>query len=354
MDSNMKNPATPPTLSPQDAAAVDALLEHGAGPAVTPGSPESGVAARIGAVAPSSVSADESQRRVRALLALMSACPAPEAPADLTARTVQVISEFKRRERAIEASQIAPTGRSFRFGEVAAMVAIMLIGASLLWPAMDRSRQDARQIACQSNLGLAGQAIGSYAVDYDDNLPRRGSWPGATWWNVGKHANVTDTAGRPIESNSAHLYTIVRKSYATADALTCPENPDAPHSDRMSPALNDWTSPTAVSFSYQNQFTASPIRASRAVTLPVLGDRNPHFVRRHAGNRPGFDRDVAFDAPSVQHGGRGQNILLGGGQAVWTQSPLFFNGDNIYLINGVDHYGGNEVPADPGDAFLTP
>ena len=357
MDTNANNPTTPRTLCPQDAAAVDALLEHGAGaPVVTPGSPEEGVAARIGAAAPSGVSADESQRceRVRTLLALMSACPAPECPADLTARTVQAVAELKRRERVIEASQFAPSGRSFRLGEIAAMVAILLIGASLLWPAMDRSRQEARQLACQSNLGLAGQAIGSYAADYEDNLPRRGSWPGAVWWNVGKHANVTDTLGQPIESNSAHLYTVVRKSYATADALACPENRDAPRCDRMSPSLNDWTTPTAVSFSYQNQFTASPIRASRAATLAVLGDRNPHFVRRTGGNGPGFEQGVPFDAPSFQHGGRGQNVLLGGGQAVWTQSPIFPGGDNIYLINGVDTYLGNEVPASTDDAFLTP
>lgn len=363
MNTPEHNPATQRTLCPQDAAAVDALLEYGggaAGPVVTPGSREDGVAARVGPTSPtndiSSGIADDARRleRVRSIFALMGACPAPEAPADLTARTLQTISDLKRRERVIEAASVAPMGRSFRLGEIAAMFAILLIGASLLWPSMDRSRQEARQLACESNLGLAGRAMFSYAADYDDTLPRRGSWPGAIWWNVGKHADVPDTLGQPIESNSAHLYTLVRKTYAPAEMLSCPDNAAAPRGGTMSSSLNDWTCNKAVSFSYQNQFTPKPTRASRAPTIALLADRNPHFAPRCGVNGPGFDTGIPADAPSYQHRGRGQNILLAGGQTVWTQTPVFPNGDNIYLLNNVSTYLGNETTADEQDTFLSP
>jgi len=61
---------------------------------------------------------------------------------------------------------------------------------------------------------------------------------------------------------------------------------------------------------------------------------------------------LALDWASRVHEQPGQNVLNGDGSAVWTTSPVQ-HGDNIWTVDGVAHYVGNEVPGE-GDVFLAP
>ncbi len=58
---------------------------------------------------------------------------------------------------------------------------------------------------------------------------------------------------------------------------------------------------------------------------------------------------------SLNHGARGQNVLYLSGHVAWAETPAAgVGGNNIYLIEGVDDYRGDESPAEPTDSFLLP
>jgi len=67
-----------------------------------------------------------------------------------------------------------------------------------------------------------------------------------------------------------------------------------------------------------------------------------------------YHENLDRDAPSGAHGATGQNILSKSGHVAWSSRPVLTNGDNIWLLEGVDRYVGTERPARDGDSFLVP
>ena len=261
------------------------------------------------------------------------------------------MAQRRRRERF--AQQIEVYGQPRRtlgvgWRQVLSAAAVFLIGLSLLMPAIDRSRQQAQQIACATNLGIAGQQIGAYAVDHGGTLPR--GPVGAAWDRVGQD-DAVDDQGR-YQSNSAHLYLLIRNAYVASERLACASNADAAVGPLGSGHI-DWDSPRAISYSYQNQHGA-PIRVDRARPhLALLADKNPLFVPEDG--RLVFNAAAARDARTTLHRARGQNVLTLDGGVRWTQTPVVAD-DNIWQITGhAGIYRGTETPADAQrDSFLVP
>lgn len=310
---------SPVTLGPADAAAVDALLSG-----------------ETGTCEPARMA------RVQAVLKLVSACPAPAPGDDLVARTLHRVARSKPWSQRLEPLRFASF--PFSLAEFGAVAAMIIVGVSLTLPALVRHRGEARRVACQSNLALAGMALERYAADFAGYLPRGDVRPGSPWFNVGQTHR-----GEPVESNSAHLYLLARHGYVNPQTLNCPENAHAPV--RLARDAYDWPSAEAVGFSYQNQYSARAIRVDDNPALAILADRNPLFVVR-----PGEgiqQRGLQADSPSFAHGGRGQNVLVGAGQADWKTRPVMPGGDNIWLPRGRFGFAGNET-ADFNDSFLVP
>ncbi len=59
----------------------------------------------------------------------------------------------------------------FTLVELLVVMAIISILAAMLLPALSRARQQARAVACRSNLKQIGYSLGMYGVDYDELLP---------------------------------------------------------------------------------------------------------------------------------------------------------------------------------------
>ncbi|MCX5662536.1 MAG: hypothetical protein NTW19_22875 [Planctomycetota bacterium] len=335
--------ASPPTLSPQDAAALDALLaarwrEAGATPADL---------AQATDASNTAASADPARtQKMAELLGLIGQAPAMTPPLDLVQRTLARAERAKREEQAVLDEPAGVLPLRARWAELGTVAAVVLIGLSLMVPMLDRMRADARRIACANNLGEAGEALASYASDYNNTLPRREAEPGSVWWNVGKNT----LASGPVESNSAHLFNLVRGGYAQPDALNCPENDRAVRG--LSPKMNDWPTARAVSYSYQNQYARDPMQIDHAPHMALLADKNPLFMTT---NSPlNYNTDQQRRSASVLHRRQGQNILRAGGDSFWSSSPELSNGDNIWLANHVDRYTGTETPSGPDDSFLVP
>jgi len=117
----------------------------------------------------------------------------------------------------------------------------------------------------------------------------------------------------------------------------------------------DFPAPRYVHYSYQYTFgpralsIMDPDMAAVSKSMAILADNNPLFQDgRFIPNR--------LKHPlSRNHGGRGQNVLYLDMHAAWTTSAnVGVNGNNIYLIDGVNRYNGTEIPQDKTDSFLLP
>jgi len=271
---------------------------------------------------------------------------------DVVQRTLAAVAEARQRERfAQQIEMFAEPRRTFGVSlrQVFTAAAVLLLGTSLLMPAIDRQRQAQQLAACSYNLGVAGQQMGQYALDHAGILPR--GPVGDSWIKTGQ-PDAIDDAGR-YQSNSAHLYLLIRQGYTAPSRLACGSNDTAVTSMPGSGQL-DWASPQAISYSYQNQHAVAPIRLDRSSPrLAVLADKNPLFIV--SDGKVVYDRDARRDAVSTLHNGDGQNILTLDGRVSWSAAPRVGD-DNVWQIKGhAGSYDGTEVPADAQrDSFLVP
>ena len=151
------HPHSGPDLSPEDAAAVDALLEHG----------------RIGAQP-----ASDRHARVAAWLKTLDTSPMPEPAGDLVERTLaRVQSERMKLKPAQAASATAlasPSRRAIRFKHLTDFAA-MTVAAGLLGIVVTlgvfQARQSANRVACATNLQKVSTAFATFAADHRGNLP---------------------------------------------------------------------------------------------------------------------------------------------------------------------------------------
>lgn len=238
--------------------------------------------------------------------------------------------------------------RSFRFADVFAAAAALLLVSAFTMPVMNSVAEDGHRRVCTSNLQAAGLGMGLYALDNHDALPMATAGFGGNWAHVGE----------PGESQSANLFTLVRTRHVQPWELDCPGNEFAPRG-RVDRDAGDWSRPEEVSYSYR----LMPRGRARIDVLTgesiVLADRSPMLLAALAGHR------ISPEASSPNHGSEGQHLLRVDGGVSWASSPLLANGDNIWLPRQVEQavqdyrkkYGffeGTELPATTDDTFLGP
>lgn len=279
------------------------------------------------------------------MLAQLDLWEAPQAPDALVLSTLDRIDQYEQDQRTammFDARRRLPA-LSISMPEIAAIAAMILMAISLGLPMLTRHRDDARRLACESNLATAGVALSQYANDYDGIMPRGDSRPGTAWWKVGNESDGN------AQSNSANLYLMARQNYINPTSLSCPNNEHAPAN--LTRDMHDWPEYNAVSYSYQNQYTPKATQLNQNNMLAVLADKNPLFYAD--GKELHHLADFEPNLPSMRHNRQGQNILLSSGSVQWSRNPVV-RGDNIWLVSGVDNYTGTETPRSINDAFLVP
>ncbi len=292
-----QDPAAP-ALCEQSAAAIDAIVDADW----------------------SATDTDHHQSSAAALTSLLSAAPraTTQQRGSLIERTLGTIqSDIDSNSTRFRLDPVtatsAPPSSGFSIRDLVAVAAMLLIGTAILWPVLVQSRFDINKTATRMNMAQAGFAFSAFAKDHDGTMPQTAS-RSDKWWNVGD----------PETSHSANLYRLARDRYATLQDLSCPSNPFAPI-QIIDEQAKDWRNHPEVSFSLQLYTTPNP-RYNSARTHVVLADRSPVIRRLLAGEH------VSPNAPSPNHAGRGQHVLLNDGSVLWLTTPyLPGSTDNIWL-----------------------
>lgn len=250
--------------------------------------------------------------------------------------------------------------RSFwRFAEMAAIAAMIVLVAGIFKPAVANMRRIADQTVCRSRLKRVGAGMTSFAGNNNGFLPAVAMRAGAPWWKIGDQ-------GKESQSNTRHNWLLVKDGYVEAKDFVCPGRKGAKVL-KLKPAqlqaLNDFPSRQNVSYSFMLMCgeTAKRQRAGKMTVL--VADLNPVFEKVFNSNGESFSTADEFarillnsqtqKMMSSNHQGRGQNLLISGGSAQFKKQRIFLN-DDIYTIKDKQSYSGKEMPCSPDDIFLVP
>ena len=207
--------------------------------------------------------------------------------------------------------------RAFTLIELLVVVAIIALLVSILLPALNQAREQAKTSVCLSNQKNLAVAFVLYAADNDGALPVALAGTNLTW---------------DMFHNVVNLGPLVEGGYCSDGHLDCP----GVH-ERY----------TGASYSYQCQLLGAGLRwGSDARQTVVLGDRNP-LIDAYGSREQMPDTTISFN-----HGGRGQNVLGNDGSTIWLERPVIGRSDNIWLPRGMSELRKGATPSEVGDAFL--
>lgn len=283
--------------------------------------------------------------------------------------TLAAVRQSRMRLQPLETMRSGRGG--MRWSDLISVAAVLMIGASIVWPVSASMRASAQQAACAGNLASVAEALGLYAGNNREAMPvAAAGWGGweaprdARWWSVGRPG-----------SNSANLFRLASLGYTKLGAMACGGNPSAVRemgeSDPSHP-YSDWTDLKQVSYSFQIRVPEPGAqfawRGDRGPAI-LLADRSPVVLRA-------VQNQVIFPMQnSPNHDGRGQNVLKSDGSVAWLESPFDTSedprGDNIWLPSQIEELiraaeaqmttgqraepiKGREVPGSPRDTFLGP
>jgi len=281
--------------------------------------------------------------------AALELAAAPDVPDDLADRTLARIASARQADAIRTRRELTSATRpTFSLKELGAMAAAAIVMAIIFIPWARQAHDRALQNRCSAQVGQIGTGIKNYALENNGSLPRSHASPVA--WLPGR--------GRESVSNSAGLFRLVKGHHTPASVFQCPADPQAAGKVfRLDYDMTDFPSHKFISYSYQ--YALGPRSLSRtsstllkvAGEMAVLADRNPAF--EDGKFKAEF---ISIGRPSSRnHGRAGHSVLYFEGTVKWQeQATVGVNGDNIFLVQGRDHYDGTEAPASETDSFLLP
>lgn len=278
---------------------------------------------------------DDDQRRLDTLtrlLELMGDYPVEDAEPSLLHATLARIDRHEEQHAQRLRFDIAQEQHAsrrtlrIRIPDLITVAAVMLIAVGVLWPVAGAIRRQSIDNACANNLKTMGYAFSQYANDNNGSLPYAMAGPMGTWENF---------------RNALNLNPLVKGGYCDEGHLECPGHHQ--HSD-------DGAGEGGPSYSYRWLTPVGLVHWNTGRVTVILGDLNPLIDAGRSG----------LVAPplsvSINHGGRGQNVLTSDGRTIWLAQPIIGGtggrGDNIWMPDNIDALRRGATPADDADTFL--
>jgi len=254
-------------------------------------------------------------------------------------------------------SRIAWLGGNLRDLIVAAACVLLMFSA--FRPAATHMRHMAQQDACAMQLKQVYAGLSAYAQDYAGSFPFVSRPAGAKWWNVG---------GDPQDSgsNTRNLYLLVKGGYVPLERFVCPSCQD-PRARRVRmqvhvpaevlAAMHDFADRGHVTYSLR-LVNGRRLGLDGMAGQALMADVNPLFADFEPKNCAQLDlrqNESLWQTNSPNHGGRGQNVLMGDGAVIFATERWIGPGqDDIFTIQNQAVYEGVEMPSDDSDAFIAP
>ena len=264
------------------------------------------------------------KRRTRAALSLFELLedyPVEDAEETLLHATLARVDQYddeRSRRMSLDDAEIRDgTRRRLRLPDFISVAAVLLIGASVVWPVTTHLRQRSIDMGCASNMRTIAGAFNQYALDYNNAVPtaRTGLF---SVWTPGTH-------------NAINLNPLLQNGYCNTSHLDCPG-----HEGQY-----------AESYSYQFQTKGKLPRWGMGRNTVLLGDRNPLIDTA----RMRLSSSALLN--SINHSGRGQWVLSSDGTTAWLTQPMVVgSNDNIWLPGQVLFLRAGDRLTDAWDVFL--
>lgn len=260
--------------------------------------------------------------------------PIPERLADQTIQAIQRDRQQQQQRSALSAMPIASDRQgSIGIRQIATTAALFVMALSILLPMLNNAQRNAEIAQCSENLAGLGADLQQIAFDYKGQTHRTDQPEAGVFNPLAKFAR-TNLDGSAVPANQASFFVLMDERRVASQHLACPTG-----------SAND---PAAL-YNGQNPAAGGPFRLFLKAR-PIFADTNPLYTV----TAKGLVRDEAVPSltRSVNHAGRGQNVLISDGSVRWMLRPAIAGdadtSDNIWLYQPTKNTDQND------DVFLTP
>jgi hypothetical protein len=297
--------------------------------------------------------ATEIYSRIKGTLAPLDSIqpePCPDELAErVVRRSVQLVNSMRTAEQA--ELPVAKVRRWPNFVKIGAIAASILIIVGVLFPTFSLARHRYWKHVCQRQLGSIYKGIDHYSTDYDGKLPAVATKSGEPWCRVGYQ-------GKENHSNTRNLFLLLKHGYSSRpeDFVCCGKRGKQYTPLKMSQVhrYKDFPSRKHITYSFRI-VCRQPVKMRLLGRQPLMADRNPVFENMQ------YDKvEVRLDTElstrhSINHNRHGQNVLSCDGNVQFLKTRhVGIPQDDIFTVQNIAVYRGNERPACETDPFLGP
>lgn len=286
-------------------------------------------------------------------------CPDELATKTVTALKAAANSGKEKLEQLIgehdQVDNVVPLSSWRQVIQMAAVAAIVVFVASIVFPSIGILRQIYYRQKCSQQLASIYQGLSQYMNDNRGSLPAVAISQGAPWWKVGEQ-------GTENQSNTRALWLLAKEGYLKPEFFICPGRQPVRHVryEHINVAsLNDFPSQQHINYSFRiNCPHSHPDETFQGV---LMADRNP--LAERLPDDFSSHVQIILDKPMLEsnsqnHKKTGQNVLTNDGAVQFIRTRFLPHAhDDIYSLKDMHegfHLTGCETPSSNSDAFLAP